>query len=198
MGRVGRETAFETGEAVKAGAFCAGSAGLGYGLGKSIRLFGVVAAICVGAWLFNGRFEDGAALAAPEPAWPMFACEASGMALDGRGVLYVADAERGSVWAVMPDGERAELARGVADPGGLAVDGRRRVYVSSVSEGTVYRIEPDGRMRRAIAGLSQPGALAVDRDGGLYVALGGQGRVIRIPWRALEEGVEAGGPAYLP
>jgi len=160
-----------------------------------------VAAFALAMWVaggvFSGGSSGGAALAAPEPVWPMIACKAAGMALDGRGVLYVADAAQGSVWAVMPDGDRVELARGVADPGGVAVDGRRRVYVSSTAEGAVYRIETDGRMRPAVTGLSSPGALAVDRDGGLYVALGGRDRVVRIPWRALEEGVEAGGAASL-
>jgi hypothetical protein len=197
MGMARREAAFDAAGAAKAGTFGGRGFVLRSGTARGFRLLGITLVMCVAAWLICGRSEDGAALAAPEPAWPIFACKAAGMALDGRGVLYMADAERGSVWAVMPDGERLELARGVADPGGLAVDGRRRVYVSSTSQGVVYRIELDGRMRRAATGLSEPGALAVDRDGGLYVALTDPGRVVRIPWRALEEGVKMGGLAYL-
>ncbi len=115
---------------------------------------------------------------------------AAGMAMDFRGVLYVADVE-GEVRCILPDGGRAVLCAGIADPGGLAVDGRRRVYVSSGADGAVYRITPDGRRETVLSGVSKPSALALDRDGSLYLCV--SGGVFRIPREQLESGaVEAG------
>jgi len=138
------------------------------------------------------------ATAGPDGAWRVVASGADALAVDSRGVLYVADRNAGGALAVYEDGQQARLSLKAVDIGALAVDAGRRVYAASPKRGEVYRIEPDGTARLAVYGLPEPSALAADRDGGLYIALGGRDQVIRIPGRALEQGVSEGGIAYAP
>lgn len=158
----------------------------------------VLAAAFCGGVAAGLRGAAPSAFAGPERVWPEIARGANALAVDSRGVLYVADRRSGNAIAMYEDGEEVLLPLAAGEIDALAVDAGRRLYAASAKRGEVYRIDPDGRARRALYGLPAPVALAVDRDGGLYIALGGRERVVRIPGRALERGIEEGGLAYAP
>ncbi|WP_229490274.1 gluconolaconase [Pseudoduganella namucuonensis] len=122
----------------------------------------------------------------------------SGIAIDARGNLYVADTGNHAIRKVAPDGTVSTLAgggvAGSADgkgraaqfngPVGVAVDAAGIVYVADTYNDLVRRIEPDGTVT-TIAGNGAPGdadgpalkaafdtpcAVAVDADGALLIA----------------------------
>jgi sugar lactone lactonase YvrE len=96
----------------------------------------------------------------------------SGLAIDGQGVLYVADTGNNAVRRITPDGRVATLAgtgqSGYRDgpgveaqfngPIGVAVDARGRVIVADTYNDRIRAIEPDGTVT-TIAGGAEPGLL---------------------------------------
>lgn len=122
----------------------------------------------------------------------------SGLAIDQRGNLYVADTGNHAIRKITPDGMVTTVAgsgvAGTADgvgkaaqfngPVGLAVDGDGTVYVADTYNDTIRKIAPDGTVT-TLAGSGMPGdadgpalaasfdtpcALAIDIDGALLVA----------------------------
>lgn len=122
----------------------------------------------------------------------------SGLAIDQRGNLYVADTGNHAIRKITPDGTVSTLAgsgvAGTADgigkaaqfngPVGLAVDGDGTVYVADTYNDMIRKIAPDG-MVTTLAGSGAPGdadgpalkasfdtpcALVIDTDGALLVA----------------------------
>jgi sugar lactone lactonase YvrE len=136
---------------------------------------------------------DGEGPAAPFE-WPI------GLAVDGAGYVYVADAQRHTISKVTPSGAVSTLAGAAGAPGsadgagssarfstpsGLAVDGAGTVYVADCGNGTVRRIAPSGEvstlagtpvMRGNVDGTGSaarfdcPERVALDASGNLYVA----------------------------
>lgn len=102
------------------------------------------------------------------------------LALDGHGVLYVADADSGGVVCVFADGQRTCLAGDGPAPAALVVDRLGRVYAADHARGEVVCLESGGGRRVVARGLAGPAALALDRDGGLFVACRGDGTVRRL------------------
>lgn len=133
----------------------------------------------------------------------------SGLAIDGRGVLYVADTGNNAIRRVTPDG-RVSTVAGDGTPGrrdgpaalarfngpvGVAVDATGRIIVADTYNDSVRVISPEGEVRTlagagtpgaqdgpaAIAQFDTPSGLAVDRTGTVYVADTGNGlvRVVR-------------------
>ncbi|CAN7388137.1 NHL repeat-containing protein [Pseudoduganella sp. LjRoot289] len=122
----------------------------------------------------------------------------SGIAVDGKGNLYVADTGNNAIRKVAPDGTVSTLAgsgvAGTADgkgreaqfngPIGVAVDEAGVVYVADTYNDSIRRIAPDGSVT-TIAGNGAPGdadgpalkagfdtpcALVLDADGALLIA----------------------------
>ena len=127
----------------------------------------------------------------------------AGLAVDGRGNLYVADSGSHRVRKVGPDGLISTLVStrpgrdlifiAVPSPTDIAVDGRGNLYI--ISGNSIEKVGPDGVMV-TVAGtsgrdtgdggpatsarLSDPHGLAVDAEGNLYIADSGHHRVRKI------------------
>ena len=67
---------------------------------------------------------------------------ATGLALDGDGILYVSSRMEGTVYHVTPDGESATYAEGMGVATGMAFDKDGNLYVGDRS-GTIFKISPD-------------------------------------------------------
>src|SRR5438874_8250038 len=96
-----------------------------------------------------------------------------GVAVDGAGSLYVADAASGTVTRLTPDGARALVAIGLERPIGLALDLEGRLLVAEARAGRVVGVEADGRRTPVMTNVGQPRWLAVSDAGRLFVAARG-------------------------
>ncbi len=67
---------------------------------------------------------------------------ATGLALDGEGNLYVSSRQEGVVYRVTPSGARSIFAEGMGVATGLAFDADSNLYVGDRS-GTIFKIAPD-------------------------------------------------------
>jgi sugar lactone lactonase YvrE len=95
---------------------------------------------------------------------------ATGLAFDREGFLYVSSRLEGVVYRVTPDGEREVYAEGMGVATGLAFDGAGNLYVGDRS-GTIFKINPE-RQIFVFATLEASMAayhLAFGPDGYLYV-----------------------------
>jgi len=118
----------------------------------------------------------------------------SGLALDARGNLYVADTGNDAVRRISPDGLVATVAgveAGLNGPVGIAVDTRGRLIVADTYNDRIVAIDTNGAIA-IIAGGGSPGfedgtaarfntpcGVAVDEQGAIYVADTGN-RAVRI------------------
>ncbi len=135
-----------------------------------------------------------------------------GVAIDGAGVIYIADEMFGTVRKIMPDGTTTTLAGKatttgasskdgvgaqaiIATPRGIAVDGKGNVYVADTDSSAIRKISPDGTVttfagkigeigtndgKGAAARFSGPRGLAVDQDGNVFVADSDNGVIRKI------------------
>jgi len=119
-----------------------------------------------------------------------------GIAVDGAGNIYIADAFNHRVRKVGVDGNIHTIAgNGVAGfsgdndhgsvaslsyPTGVAVDPEGSLYVSDAGNGRIRKIATDGTIITVAIGLSAPKGVAVDRVGNLYVANTESSSVVRI------------------
>ena len=127
-----------------------------------------------------------------------------GVAVDGRGNLYIADPQANTVRKVSPGGTITTFAGGMLDkvgfsgdggpvtsakvngPWGVAVDGKGNVYIADTLNFRVRKVSPSGTIT-TIAGtgksgfsgdggpatsaqLASPHGVAVDKKGNLYIA----------------------------
>ncbi|HET9680497.1 MAG TPA: NHL repeat-containing protein [Candidatus Limnocylindrales bacterium] len=121
---------------------------------------------------------------------------ANGVAVDGKGNVYVADSDNGRVLVYRPDGTSlTQVGRGVAEgklgmPRGLAIDGRGRLYiVDNTAQGVVLMQLNDGATPSLdylglVGGpgiedgrFTFPNGVAADGRGRLYVTDTGNDRV---------------------
>jgi sugar lactone lactonase YvrE len=96
---------------------------------------------------------------------------ATGLALDPEGFLYVSSRNEGTVFRVSPNGIYTQYAEGMGVATGLAFDADQNLYVGDRS-GTIFKIAPD-RQIFVFATLEPSVAayhLAFGEDGTLYVA----------------------------
>ena len=96
---------------------------------------------------------------------------ATGLAFDSQGMLYISSRYDGFVYQATPNGNMSVFVEGMGVATGLAFDGLRNLYVGDRS-GTVFKISPD-RQIFVFATLEPSIAayhLAFGPDGYLYVA----------------------------
>lgn len=132
----------------------------------------------------------------------------SGLALDARGNLYVADTGNDAIRRVAPDGTVSTIAgaaAGLNGPVGVAVHPDGRVIVADTYNDRILAIDTDGKItsvagsgRRgfedgAAASFDTPCGVAVDANGAIYVADTGNGAVRIIA----PDGVVSTMPAYV-
>jgi sugar lactone lactonase YvrE len=67
---------------------------------------------------------------------------ATGLAFDGEGNLYVSSRMEGSIYKVTPDGQRSTYAEGMGVATGIAFDQEGNLYVGDRT-GTIFKIGPD-------------------------------------------------------
>jgi hypothetical protein len=96
---------------------------------------------------------------------------ATGLAFDSQGLLYISSRYDGFVYQAMPNGNMSVFVEGMGVATGIAFDGQQNLYVGDRS-GTVFKISPD-RQIFVFATLEPSIAayhLAFGPDGYLYVA----------------------------
>lgn len=156
----------------------------------------------VGTLAGNGRpgFADGAAAIAQFDT-------PTALALDARGVLWVADTRNKALRRVEPDGDVATLALAPGEsnqsplvrPAALAITHDGWFYVADQALGGVLQIRPDGQWALISGGtqdqrLSRPAGLALAGDGSLYLNDANGHRVHRIATAAPAVAPPANGP----
>ena len=117
-----------------------------------------------------------------------------GLAVDGRGVVYVADSQNHRIRKITPDGTVSTVAgtgvAGFADgtsaaqfnlPTGVAVDGQGVVYVADTQNHRIRKITPAGIVTtlagNGLAGFTDGSGTGVKLNAPLDVAVDGQGVV---------------------
>lgn len=117
-----------------------------------------------------------------------------GVAVDGNGVIYVADTFNGAVRKIAPDGVVTTFAKNLGSVTSIAIDPAGALYVAEGFNGVIDKITPDGvaskfagngqaGWRDAIgtaAVFNQPFAIVLDGRGDLYVADAGNAVIRRI------------------
>ena len=114
----------------------------------------------------------------------------TGLAVDGTGYLYIADAGAGSLVRVAPDGTSATtltpggLAIPLNNPGGLAFDLNHNLYIADTGNNRIVQLSLITGQAAPIAvsgiSLSGPTGLAVAPSGTLVVADTGNARFVSI------------------
>lgn len=108
----------------------------------------------------------------------------AGLAVDGQGNLYAADALRGTVEVFSPEGAHLRtLGSGASKegrfnrPANVAVDGEGRVHVVDAMNFRVEILSPEGESLGTVGGVgdtpgrfARPRGIALDSAGNLYVA----------------------------
>ena len=129
----------------------------------------------------SGYSGDGGPATAAQVAAPR------GIAVDGAGNVYFADAGNYVVRKITPDGTISMFASGFNRPGAVAVDPSGNVFVSDVS-GDVVKLIPDGTRStvfsyfdHAIHSQNESYPIAVDGAGNLFVAADSESGVQQLP-----------------
>ena len=101
-----------------------------------------------------------------------------GLAFDGAGNLFAADAVFQTIWKFTPDGTRSVFVIPSINPDqglvGLAFDRFCNLFVSTesnlVEPDTILKFTPDGMQSTFAMNLTNPRGLAFDRSGNLFVS----------------------------
>jgi sugar lactone lactonase YvrE len=94
-----------------------------------------------------------------------------GLAFDGNGHLFVADASRGTlVRYTVPDGAGVNFLGGLSSPVGVTFDANGNLFVGLSGNGNIAKVTQDGTLTVFASGLGSPSGLAVANNGNLFVA----------------------------
>ena len=96
-----------------------------------------------------------------------------GIAFDGNGHLYVADATRGNIYRFNSiDGSQSlTFASGLSSPVGLTFDATGNLFESDAGSGNIIKFSTvDGTRTTFASGVGAPAGLAFDSSGNLFVA----------------------------
>jgi len=99
--------------------------------------------------------------------------EATGVAVDEAGTVFVTDRVAGKVIRIEPTGRRTVVARSLNGPVGLAFDAEGHLLVAEEQAGRILRLEANGARRPVARRLHRPRWLATDERGTLFVAASG-------------------------
>ena len=136
-----------------------------------------------------GLSGDGGPAMSAQLNWPV------GIAIDGSGNLYIADAANQRVRKVSADGTITTLTANLQHGEGVAVDASGNLYIADyettydgdcecdVPSGRVFRAGPDGTTQLIAGGgtsLETPRGIAVDGAGNVFVSDTAAGRVRKI------------------
>ena len=138
----------------------------------------------------SGCCVDGGPATSARMTWPQ------GLAVDGSGNLYIADALNGRLRRVDSQGIITTVATGLNWPEGIAVDSSGNVYIAEKNGHRIRRVDAMGTITtiagtgaRGFSGdgglatgamLDSPWDVAVDTSGNLYIADYGNRRVRRV------------------
>ena len=92
-----------------------------------------------------------------------------GVAVDGAGNVFIADAAAATVDKVTQAGTQTTVGIGFGKPEGVAVDGAGNVYISDFNAAAVYQVAASGTQTTVGSGFIEPAAVAVDGAGNVYV-----------------------------
>jgi sugar lactone lactonase YvrE len=93
-----------------------------------------------------------------------------GLAFDGAGHVFVAEASRGTVVRFTMDGIGFTFAENLSSPVGLTFDVLGNLYVGESGSGTITKIAVNNTRTTFATGLGAPAGLAFANSGSLYVA----------------------------
>jgi sugar lactone lactonase YvrE len=94
-----------------------------------------------------------------------------GLAFDGNGHLFVADASAGTlVRYTVPDGAGFNYLAGLNSPVGVTFDSNGNLYVGLSGNGTIAKVLGDGTITVFATGVGSPAGLAFANNGNLFVA----------------------------
>ena len=147
----------------------------GTGMGPQI-IFTLTKSLALG----SGAYSSGTGFLNPD-----------GIAVDGKGDVFVADTKDGTIREIMVGGAYQTvktIATGLGQPQGLAMDGAGNLFYADALSSTVNKLFAAGgysRMRSLGSGFSNPHGVAVDLSGNVFVADTGN--------NAVKEIVSAGG-----
>lgn len=104
-----------------------------------------------------------------------------GLAFDGNGHLYVADASAGTIVRYnLPDGAGFTTSINLNSPVGIAFDVNGNLFVGESGNGNILKITQDGIRSTFASGLGSPAGLAFAGNGNLFVADFAGGAIYRI------------------
>ena len=94
---------------------------------------------------------------------------ATSIAFDRAGQMYVSSRFDGTVYKVAPNGTMSSYAESMGVATGIAFDRAGQMYVSSRYDGTVYKVAPNGTMSSYAESMGVATGIAFDRAENLYV-----------------------------
>lgn len=105
-----------------------------------------------------------------------------GLAFDGNGRLFVADASSNSILLYnVPDGAGATYVEGLSAPVALTFDSTGNLYVGEAGSGNIIKFAPDGTRTTFAVGLGAPAGLAFPNNGGnLFVSDFSGGKIYQV------------------
>ena len=103
-----------------------------------------------------------------------------GLAFDGNGRLFVAEASRGTIVRLTLDGIGVTVATGLDSPVGVTFDTAGNLLVGESGNGNIAKFEPDGTRTSLTTGVGSPAGLAFAQNGDLFVADFAGGVIYRV------------------
>lgn len=107
--------------------------------------------------------------------------EASGVAIDGKGNLFVSDSELNQVIRITPSGSQTIIIGGLAGPEQIALDGAGNLFIPTRDNDQVIKVSAAGTILNTLgSGLNGPNSVAVDGAGNVYIADTLNNRIVEV------------------
>ncbi len=104
----------------------------------------------------------------------------TGLAMDSRGILYVASYTDNSIYKVMPNGQTQLYSKSplLGGPIGLAFDSMDNLYVANYAKNNILKINKAGQVYTFMNRITNPYYLMI-RDNALYITEQGSNTVVK-------------------